>query len=188
MTKLLLSIFVFVWSVCLRADEVSVVSEVRAADDSRIAAMISADGNELDAILSDELHYAHSAEGFVQDKNQHIASLVDRRLIYQRFDFKTRDFSIVAPGVVLSRGRVLVDVGSDRMTFLVDINFLAVWRKENHRWKLLAWQSSRNAEIVPLAPASERRPNKPVQHNAGGRPSSDDSPASATPSEPAPRG
>ncbi len=120
-----------------------------------VPAPLFANDEALAAILSDQLHYSHSADGFVEDKPQHIASLVSRRLIYQRFNFKTRDFCIVAPGVVLSKGRALVEVGYARRIFLVDINFIAVWRLENQRWKLFAWQSSRNAEIAPLAPLSQ---------------------------------
>jgi hypothetical protein len=159
MTRFFLSVFALAISVSLRADDLTIVAEVRAADDLRVAAMMAGNASDLDATLSEKLHYAHSADGFVQDKTQHIDSLVSRHLIYRRFDFKTRDFSIVAPGVVLSKGRALVEVGSTRMIFLVDINFLAVWRLENQRWKLFAWQSSRNAEIVPLGPILEKQPN-----------------------------
>ena len=81
--RLLLSVFALAVSASLRADDNPTIAEVRAADDSRIAAMIAANGSALDAILSDRLHYAHSADGFVEDKPQHIDSLVSRRLIYR---------------------------------------------------------------------------------------------------------
>ena len=159
--RLFLSVFALAISVSLRADDITTVAQVRAADDARVAAMIAANAGELDLLLSDRLHYAHSADGYVQDKAQLIASLVNRSLIYQQFDFKTRDFSIVSPGSVMCKGRALVEVGNPHMNFRVDINFLAVWRLEDQRWKLFAWQSSRNAEIVPLGPPSEKRPNQP---------------------------
>ncbi len=161
--RLFLSVFALALCVPLRADDIATIAEVRAADDARVSAMIAADFSALDATLSDGLHYAHSAEGFVEDKKQHIDSLVSRRGIYQRFDFKSRDFRIVSPGVVECHGRALVEAGNPRMIFLFDINFLAVWRFENQRWKLFAWQSSRNAEMVALAPPSEKKPNKAVQ-------------------------
>jgi hypothetical protein len=144
------------------ADDAATIAEVKAADDARVAAMIAPDPEKLDAILSDGLHYAHSSK-LIENKAEHIASLTSRRLIYQKINFETRDFRIVAPGVVLSKGRALVEVGGSRQIFLVDINFLALWRLENQRWRLYAWQSSRNEEIVPLGLPSENRPTQTAE-------------------------
>lgn len=141
-------------SLALCTERENVVAAVRAADDARIAAMIAADSKALDALLSDRLHYAHSAEGYVENKATHIGHLARRIGVYRKFDFKTRDFEVLAPGIVLSKGRALVEVGSTQVMFLVDINFLAVWQLESERWRLVAWQSSRNREAEPLGPSS----------------------------------
>lgn len=42
--------------------------------------------------------------------------------------------------------------------------------------------------LRPMRTPHTKKPNQPPQHNAGSRPSSDDSPASEAPSAPAPRG
>ena len=165
--RFLLLILAFAITESLHGGDLWTIAAVRAADDARIAAMIAGNRSGLDAALSDKLHYAHSADAFVEDKTQHIASLVSRRLIYQRFDFKARDFTVVSPGVVVCKGRALVEVGGPRMLFLVDINFLSVWRLEDQRWRLFAWQSSRNADIVPLAPPAEIGPNKAPEPTPG---------------------
>ncbi|HEY0967676.1 MAG TPA: nuclear transport factor 2 family protein [Opitutaceae bacterium] len=135
----------------LHAADNAAITAVRAADDARVAAMIAADPVQLDAVLSGDLHYAHS-DKLIETKAEHIASITSRKLIYRKIDYPVRDFSIVAPGVALSKGRALVEVGSERMMFRVDLHFLAVWRLEVQRWRLVAWQSSRIAEIVPLGP------------------------------------
>ncbi|MFT3783523.1 MAG: nuclear transport factor 2 family protein [Nibricoccus sp.] len=135
----------------LRAADDAVIALVKAADDARVAAMIGADANQLDQVLSDQLHYAHSVSK-TEDKPTHIANLTSRRLIYQSFDYKTRDFSVAAPGVVVMKGQALVKVGSKKMIFLVDINYLAVWRLERDHWCLYAWQSTRNTEPTPIGP------------------------------------
>jgi len=145
-------------SVILRADDEAILAQVKAADDLRVSAMIAGDSARLDEVLSDGLHYAHSVK-LIESKAEHIASLASRHLIYQKIDFRRREFSVIAPGAVACYGRALVDVGTERMIFRVDINFLAVWRLENQRWRLFAWQSSRNDEIVPLGPPSEKQPN-----------------------------
>lgn len=142
----------------LCGDETATLAAVRLADDARVAAMIAADPAKLDAVLSDRLHYAHSAK-LIENKAEYIESLASRRLIYRRVDFKTRDFVVISPGVVSVTGRALVEVGSARMIFLVDVHFLGVWRLEDQRWRLFAWQSSRNEEIEPLGPYSEKELN-----------------------------
>lgn len=151
MKSLILVLFGLAIPTLLRAGDAAIIAQVKAADDLRVSAMIAGDPGRLNEVLSDGLHYAHS-EKLIENKAEHIASLAGRHLIYQKIDYKSREFSVVAPGVVTCYGRALVDVGSESMIFRVDIHFLAVWRLENQRWRLFAWQSSRIEEIVPLGP------------------------------------
>jgi Domain of unknown function (DUF4440) len=130
----------------LHAEDASIVAAIEAADDVRWNAMITANAAQLSACLSDQLHYAHSVQ-LVETKNEFITSLTTKRINYRSVEYKTRDFSVVAPGVVVMKGRALVKVGK-RTLVLVDINFLAVWRLENEHWRLYAWQSSRNEEPI----------------------------------------
>lgn len=117
-------------------------ADLRAADDERTAAIITADPARLDAILSDDLHYGHS-NGTVDDKAAFIDSLVSRRVAYKSFEYTSHRFIPAAPGITLMTGRVLVrlvNAGGER---LLDLDFLAVWRLEGGQWRFLAWQSSR---------------------------------------------
>lgn len=132
----------------LHADDAAIITAVTAADDAHWTAMVKADATLLSACLSDQLHYAHSVQ-LVETKKEFIASLTTKRTNYHSVEYKTRDFSVVAPGVVLMKGRALVKVGK-RTLFQVDINFLAVWRLENDHWRLYALQSSRNGEPTRL--------------------------------------
>ncbi|AOS43895.1 hypothetical protein Verru16b_00953 [Lacunisphaera limnophila] len=126
-----------------RASEAEVLAAVRAADDARIAATLAVDATRLDAILSDELHYAHSS-GVIDSKASLLESLTSRRVVYESVEHVARDFVAAGPGLVLMRGRMLVRVGSATQRNLIDLNYLAVWREEGGRWRFLAWQSSRN--------------------------------------------
>ena len=131
----------------------ALLSAVTAADDERLMATKSADRARLDAILSDSLHYAHS-NGKVDSKASLIETLVTRATVYESFDYQERSFTEVGPGVVLMTGRVLVRLRNGDRPQALDINFLAVWRNENGRWRFLAWQSCRNP---PPTPAAEKK-------------------------------
>lgn len=133
--------------------EVAAVNAVRGADDERIAATLAADAVRLDAIYSDQLHYAHS-NGVSDTKTSFIESLTSRRSVYESVEYAQRDFIPVAPGVVLMKGRALVRAGTAAQRNLLDLNFLAVWREEGGKWRFLAWQSSRNP--TPSPPTSEK--------------------------------
>lgn len=127
----------------LSAAEDAQIAAVRAADDERTAATITADPARLEALLDDQLHYAHS-NGFIDTKASFIESLTSRRVIYAAIDYTQRDFIPVAPGVILMKGRVLLRASMGPQHSSLDLNFLAVWREEGGRWRFLAWQSSRN--------------------------------------------
>lgn len=141
--RLLLVLAALPFAHVLRAADDAVLAAVRAADEERMAATKAGDRARLDAVFSDELHYAHSS-GKVDTKATYIDSLVRRVTVYEKFDYQTRDFRVAAPGVVLMSGRVLIDVTTASGKQKNDLNFLAVWREEKGRWRFLAWQSCKN--------------------------------------------
>jgi len=133
----------------LHAAEDPRITAVRTADDERIAAMLAADPARLAAILSDGLHYAHSS-GSIDTKASFIGSLVGQHVVYESAEYVQRDFIPAGPGVVLMTGRARFKAGRGAERTLLDLNFLAVWREEDGRWRFLAWQSARNPS--PAAP------------------------------------
>ncbi|MEI6358686.1 MAG: DUF4440 domain-containing protein [Verrucomicrobiota bacterium] len=100
-------------------------------------------GPRLDAIFADDLYYAHSS-GKIDRKASYMKGLVARTSLYRSFDYKTRTFSVVAPGLALMTGRVLIGLGSAEKPTTNDVNFLAVYRQENGRWRFLSWQACKN--------------------------------------------
>lgn len=113
-----------------------------AADEARILAMTKPDRDRLDAILSNELHYAHST-GVVDTKSTIMDSLLASRIRYLSFEYVERKFSFPTPGMALMSGqtRIKVETGTGTVDGL--FCFLAVWRKENDVWRFLAWQSAK---------------------------------------------
>lgn len=135
-------LFLFVSAVSLFADD-AVIASVRAADDERVAATLAADPARLDAILSEALHYAHS-NGKLDDKASFIGSLVSKNVLYESISYPRRDFAVVGSGIVLMTGRAVMQASSAGRKVVLDLNFLAVWREEGGKWRLLAWQSCNN--------------------------------------------
>lgn len=131
------------FAVALRAADDQLIAAVRAADDERTAATQAGDPKRLDAIYSDALHYAHS-NGKIDNKASYLKALVSRSAIYESFDYKERTFIPAAPGIVLMKGRVILNIASNGQKIVNDLNFLAVWRKEGGKWRFMAWQSCKN--------------------------------------------
>lgn len=129
----------------LHAADDPVIAAVRAADDARIAATKAADRAALDAAYSDDLHYAHSS-GKVDRKASQIEGIVNGPNLYEAIEYPERTFVPAAPGIVLMKGRALFHMKAKRdgSRLVNDLNYLAVWRNENGRWRFLAWQSCKN--------------------------------------------
>lgn len=140
----------------LRAADDRLIAAVRAADDERVAATKAADPARLEAIFSPDLHYAHSS-GKIDNKVSYVQSLLTRATIYEKYQYQTREFRPVGPGIVLMLGRALVESSGTGGKQQNDLNFLAVWREENGKWRFLAWQSCKNPPgTPPVAPTNAK--------------------------------
>ncbi len=124
-------------SLSLHAEE---VAKLIAADDARVVAMKAADQGKLEAVLSDELHYAHS-NGLVETKAEFIAAVAGGKLKYEGIDYEERKFTFPTPEVAMMAGRARVQAVSAKGPMDAVLAYLAVWRKEDGQWKFLAWQS-----------------------------------------------
>lgn len=126
----------------LRAVETDELAAVRAADDERVAAIIAADPARLDAIFSDDLGYTHS-NGQHDTKKSYMDTLVTRTTIYRTYDYQKRDFRLVSPDVALMTARVFITSANNGNEVALDLSVLAAFRKENGKWRFIAWQSAR---------------------------------------------
>jgi hypothetical protein len=112
------------------------------ADKERVEATLAGDESRLKAILSDELHYAHSS-GVVDDKKVFIDTLVTKKSQYLSYTYKAQNFSYPAPNIALMTGEVDLQVNNAKGKLDLSLGYLAVWRLENGKWRFLAWQSCR---------------------------------------------
>ena len=120
------------------ADETALM----AADDARVMAMVTADAEALEGLLSADLHYAHSS-GTVDTKPVFLDLLANGKMRYLGYEHVERRFTQPAPGVALMTGKARIQAQSPRGTLDSVMSYLAVWRLEEGQWRFLAWQSCR---------------------------------------------
>jgi Domain of unknown function (DUF4440) len=133
----LLALVLCIVTLSLQAEDAAALI---AADDARVAAMKAAAKDKLEAVLSDELHYAHS-NGLVETKAEFIAAVAGGKLKYEGIDYEERKFTFPTPEVAMMTGRARVQAVSAKGPMDAVLAYLAVWRKEDGQWKFLAWQS-----------------------------------------------
>jgi hypothetical protein len=114
------------------------LAALQAADSARVAAIMAGDRAGLTAIFSDDLYFKH-ASGKLDTKESYTEALASKRTVYSKYTYQERNFRQLAPGIVQMAGRLLLETRGG----LLDLNFLAIWRNENGRWRFLAWQSAR---------------------------------------------
>ena len=112
--------------------------EVFNAQSSRILAMIDADIDKLNNLLTNDLTYAHTT-GWTETKTGYLETIKSGRINYISFVPKDVEIRIYGETAVLT-GKVDVNLGRTDFT----IRFLEVQRKVDGTWKLTAWQSVLN--------------------------------------------
>jgi ketosteroid isomerase-like protein len=117
--------------------------EIRELETQRFRAMERVDVAGLDRILSDDLIYTH-ANGLRQTKSELIGVLGSGDMKYESIttdDVRVRIFTETA--VVTGRASIKIKAGGEKQSFT--ICYLDVYVKQDGRWQMVAWQSSRLA-------------------------------------------
>ncbi len=127
---------------CCSAVSASVESEVRAADDARISAIIAGDATRLDTLLSEQLSYGH-ADSRVEGKSEFLAATRSGYMIYRSYDYEERKFTPLSENVVTMSGRAKLAVSMGGVNISFNLRFLAIWQREDGIWQLRAYQSVR---------------------------------------------
>jgi ketosteroid isomerase-like protein len=117
-----------------------VTEAVRRADDERVSATVAADAGRLGQIFSDDLVYTHSS-GAVNDKASYTAAIASGQTKYVSIIYESREFKVIAAGIVLMRGRCLIHSSNSGQAVENHLAYLAVWRQEHGAWRFVAWQS-----------------------------------------------
>lgn len=114
---------------------------VSKAIDRLVVAMISADKDMLNSLLSDALHYGHSS-GLIQDKAGFVNEVVSKApLVYQSIEREKEVVHLSKKTATVSH--ILVIKGKNPAGDPVNLRIgnMMVWEKEKSGWKLLARQA-----------------------------------------------
>jgi ketosteroid isomerase-like protein len=118
-------------------------SEIRELERQRFRAMERVDVATLNRILSDDLIYTH-ANGLQQTKAELIGVLGSGDFKYESIapdDVRVRVLKDTA--LVTGRASMKIKSGAGEQTF--KLCYLDVYVKQDGRWQMVAWQSSRVA-------------------------------------------
>jgi hypothetical protein len=118
-----------------------VEKEIRDLEALRFHAMEKADIETLDRIISDDLIYTHSS-GLRQSKFDVIGVLGSTEMKYESitpYDVRVRIYNGTA--IVAGRATINIKAHGERESF--EICYLDVHVKQEGRWQMVAWQSSR---------------------------------------------
>ena len=118
-------------------DEPEDARAVLAAEDRRYQAMQDADLTVLDALLADELSYAHSS-GVRDTKDQYLAKLRSGYYVYRRIAHPVERVAVVGNSALVV-GRMTADLDVDGTPKTIDNLALAVWTRSSGIWQLLAY-------------------------------------------------
>jgi len=128
-------------------------TEIRNLEIERFHAMEKSDVVTLDRILSDDLIYTH-ANGLRQSKFDVIGVLSSSDMKYESikpYDIRVRVYNDTA--IAAGRASIKIKAHGEEESF--EICYLDVYAKQEARWQMIAWQSSR----LPTLPS-------PLERNA----------------------
>jgi hypothetical protein len=121
----------------------AIQQEIRALEDRRYQAMVSADASTLEELLGDGLVYTHAHAG-VETKAEFIEAVTSRKAGYQRIERPQETIQIYGDTAVVT-GEAHIHLLRDGAPVLLRARHLNVWVKVGGRWQMVAWESTRIA-------------------------------------------
>jgi 3-hydroxyisobutyrate dehydrogenase-like beta-hydroxyacid dehydrogenase len=107
-------------------------------EDRRYQAMVDADLDALDRLLSDEVLYAHS-NASVDSKESYLKLIGTGALVYHRLQHTT-DEVISRPGLAVLSGTMSGSIHMNGTAKTLNSRVCAVWADEGGTWRLVAFQ------------------------------------------------
>ena len=118
-------------------------SQIRDLEQQRFQAMQHVDVASLNRILSDDLIYTH-ASGLQQTKAELIGVLGSGDFKYESITVEDTRVRVYDQAAVVT-GRATMKIKSGQGEQLFKLCYLDVYVKQDGRWQMVAWQSSRVA-------------------------------------------
>lgn len=112
-----------------------------AADDRRIAAMLSGDTAALEEILAEDIVYVHSS-GTHEDRALYLARVADGTYRYHAIRMEGRAAQALGPGIVLINEDQHFEATVCGTRRVVASRLLQVWAEREGTWKLVRLHAS----------------------------------------------
>jgi len=134
------------WAV--KADEAKL--QVMASEQARVAALDSSDIPALERMMADDVTYVH-ASGRVDTKASYLDAIRSGKLHYISWVAKSLQVRVEGSAAVIN-GEYSVrvtDLRTQPVPFNIDIFVLEMWSRQDGRWRLIAYQSTRDVASTP---------------------------------------
>ncbi|MEX3930548.1 nuclear transport factor 2 family protein [Paraburkholderia phymatum] len=121
-----------------------VIEAIRGLERDRFRAMVEGNGQQLDALLSDNVIYVHT-NGKRESKQQFIDAITGGRRRYRQIEIQSQDVLPVGRETCVVTGRALIEMEANSGALLFPIAYTAIQAQEDGKWRLIAWQATRCA-------------------------------------------
>ena len=121
-----------------------VIEAIRGLERDRFRAMVEGNGQQLDALLSDNVIYVHT-NGKRESKQQFIDAITAGRRRYRQIEVQSQDVLPVGRETCVVTGRALIEMEANNGALLFPIAYTAIQTQEGGHWRLIAWQATRCA-------------------------------------------
>ena len=121
-----------------------VIEAIRGLERDRFRAMVEGNGQQLDALLSDNVIYVHT-NGKRESKQQFIDAITAGRRRYRQIEVQSQDVLPVGSETCVVSGRALIEMEANNGALLFPIAYMAILAQAGGKWRLIAWQATRCA-------------------------------------------
>lgn len=113
------------------------------SEDMRFEAMTKSNVHLLGSLLSSELSFTHS-NGLTETKTDFINSIVDKKIEYHSIKANAKPYvSVIGKKSAVINGNITVNGKYEGSEFTVLLKYTSVYVRENKRWVLYRWQSTK---------------------------------------------
>lgn len=109
-------------------------------EDERYAAMLSGDAPALDRLLDPQLRYVHSS-GVADGKESYLRGLASGQAVYRSIE-RSEQSIVPLADTALVFNRLAIDILVAGAPRIIHAAALAVWRRTEDGWRLIAVQSA----------------------------------------------
>ena len=120
----------------MNPSETVTTAHVNDLEDRRYAAMVDADLDRLDDLLSDDVIYTHS-DASVDTKTSYLDMLRSGALVYLAVQHTT-DLVVTRPGVAIVAGTMSGSIRMHGAAKTLNSRVAAVWVTEDGQWRLVS--------------------------------------------------